>query len=71
MIYGDFSSIPLILVINRKTCFLYFYVSGTFPNSNWPEIFQALIFYRDNLNEMGHEYQMSTSSMGPYPNRAT
>jgi hypothetical protein len=28
-----------------------FYVSGTFPNSNWPGFFQALIFYHENLLE--------------------
>jgi hypothetical protein len=27
---------------------MYFYVSGTFPNSNWPGIFRALIFYHEN-----------------------
>jgi hypothetical protein len=30
-----------------KPCFAYFDVSGTFCNSNWPGIFQALIFYHE------------------------
>jgi hypothetical protein len=50
MIYGDFLSIPFILVItvqNRKTQFCVFYVSGTFPDSNWLKIFWALIFYHE------------------------
>jgi hypothetical protein len=44
----------LILVItlqNRKTYFVYFNNSGTFPNSIWPGIFWALIFYQENLLE--------------------
>jgi hypothetical protein len=54
MIYGDFPSIPLILVItlqNRKPYFVYFYVAGTFPNSNGPGIFWALILYHENILE--------------------
>jgi hypothetical protein len=30
---------------------LHFGISGTFLNSNWPEIFRGLIFYHGNLLE--------------------
>jgi hypothetical protein len=34
-----------------KPCFVYFDVSGTFLNLNWPGIFRALILYHENLLE--------------------
>jgi hypothetical protein len=54
MIYGDFPSILLILVItlqNRKTLFCVFLHLRTFPNSNWPEIFWVLISYHEKRLE--------------------
>jgi hypothetical protein len=51
---GIFHSSPLFwlkLYRTGKPCFVYFDISGTFPNSIWPEIFWALIFYHGNLLE--------------------
>jgi hypothetical protein len=67
MIYGDFLSIPLILVItmqNRKTLlcvFLYFKI----PGSNWPVIFLALIFYHKK-----HLEKKKSMRWGPGAKRA-
>jgi hypothetical protein len=42
-----------------------FYVSGIFPNSNWPEIFRVLLFY--HAKHLEHE---KSTRWGPGAKRA-
>jgi hypothetical protein len=49
----------------RNTCFMYFDISGTFRNSNWPMIFMAWIF----LHEKKHKDKKYESGP-PGPKRA-
>jgi hypothetical protein len=69
VIYGDFPSIPLILVItlqNRKTLFCVFLRFRDLPDSNWPGIFWTLIFY----HEKHLEHKKSRGrSRGPFEHR--
>jgi hypothetical protein len=73
MIYEDFPSISLILVITLFCVFLCF----RDLHVNWPRIFWALIFLpreapgEEEVNETRPRSQTSTSGTGPWPGHAT
>jgi hypothetical protein len=74
MIYGDFPSIPLILVItlqNRKTLFFYIFMFQEPPRTQIDLGFLGVnILSREpsgaqGVNERGHNGQTSTGSASP------
>jgi hypothetical protein len=80
MIYGDFLSIPLILVItlqNRKTLFCVFLRFRDLPRLKLTWDFSGInILPREaprgqEVNLGGHEAHLSTHGAGPQPSRAT
>jgi hypothetical protein len=57
LVYEDLPIIPFIWAItlqNRKTCFVYFSLSGTYKESSWARISETSIFHHEKHLERLH-----------------